>query len=49
MHPEKLPVAGSVGVSIGYTPVTQWSGYAKVCQEAMICIFEIFQRKQTAY
>lgn len=41
-------VAG-IFVSIGYTPVTQWSGYAKVCQEAMICIFEIFHRKQTAY
>ena len=49
MHPEKLPVAGSVGVSIGYTPVKHLAGYAKVFQEAMICNFEIFQRKQIAY
>ena len=49
MHPEKLPVAGSVGVSIGYTSVKYLAGYAKVFHEAMICNFEIFQRKQIAY
>lgn len=49
MHPEKPSMAGSVGISIGYTPVKYLAGYAKVFHEAMICNFEIFQRKQIAY